>query len=153
MRTFAFVEGGFVREIIQPCAYDAEAPAWQEGDPSRVGQEIPVSLRFVPEMVQNMVDITDIEPQPEYGWSYSEGRFVAPMAHQPSPEEVLQMNVLLRDSYLTQATLAITPLQYADDLGEATDIERAQLLAWKRYMVEVNRADLTLTAPAWPEKP
>lgn len=153
MKTFAFVDGGFVREIIQPCAYDAEAPDWQEGDPSRIGQEIPVSLRFVPEMVRNMVDITDVEPQPEYGWVYEGGSFLAATPRQPSPEEVLLMNVSLRDGCLAQATLAITPLQYADDLGEATDAEKAQLLAWKRYMVEVNRVDLTITAPAWPEKP
>lgn len=153
MKTFAFVDGGFVREIIQPCAYDAEAPDWQEGDPSRIGQEIPVSLRFVPEMVRNMVDITDVEPQPEYGWQYDGERFTAPVPYQPTPEEILATNTSLRDGYLAQATLAIAPLQYADDLGEATDLEKAQLLAWKRYMVEVNRIGLISPAPSWPEKP
>ncbi|ECC9764085.1 phage tail protein, partial [Salmonella enterica subsp. salamae] len=37
------------------------------------------------------------------------------------------------------------------DLDEATDKEKASLLAWRKYRVLVNRVD-TLN-PAWPEQP
>ncbi|MDU1062619.1 MAG: tail fiber assembly protein [Leclercia adecarboxylata] len=55
---------------------------------------------------------------------------------------------------LAQATVQIAPLQDAVDLGIATDVEAAQLSAWKMYRVEVNRID-TSTAPEieWPSSP
>lgn len=49
------------------------------------------------------------------------------------------------------ATEKIAPLQDAVDLGEATDDEKARLLAWKKYRVLVNRVDTT--NPDWPKKP
>ncbi|OVE00491.1 tail fiber assembly protein [Salmonella enterica subsp. enterica] len=45
----------------------------------------------------------------------------------------------------------IAPLQDAVDLDEATNKEKASLLAWRKYRVQVNRVD-TLK-PVWPEKP
>ncbi len=52
------------------------------------------------------------------------------------------------------AATAITPLQYAVDLGIATDGEAAQLLAWKKFSVLVNRVDTRLAPEiTWPEVP
>ncbi|EKT1386840.1 tail fiber assembly protein [Salmonella enterica] len=42
-------------------------------------------------------------------------------------------------------------VQDAVDLDEATNKEKASLLAWRKYRVQVNRVD-TLK-PVWPEKP
>ncbi|ELY9613270.1 tail fiber assembly protein [Salmonella enterica] len=56
-----------------------------------------------------------------------------------------------KNNLLQMATEKIAPLQDAVDLGEATDDEKARLLAWKKYRVQVNRVD-TLK-PVWPEKP
>ncbi|HAK7668742.1 TPA: tail fiber assembly protein [Salmonella enterica] len=55
---------------------------------------------------------------------------------------------------LQLATDKIAPLQDAVDLDEAADDEKARLLAWKKYRVQVNRVD-TSTAPKidWPKKP
>ncbi len=52
---------------------------------------------------------------------------------------------------LQMASGKIAPLQDAVDLDEATDKEKASLLAWRKYRVQVNRVD-TLN-PDWPEKP
>jgi hypothetical protein len=71
MKTYARLDGAFVVEIILPQQYDAEDPEWQEGDASRIGEEIPIELRFHPSLVANMVDITDVNPQPQYGWIYN----------------------------------------------------------------------------------
>ncbi|EIU8459523.1 tail fiber assembly protein [Salmonella enterica] len=59
-----------------------------------------------------------------------------------------------KNNLLKMATEKIAPLQDAVDLGEATDDEKARLLAWKKYRVQVNRVD-TSTAPKidWPKKP
>ncbi|ECI7826711.1 tail fiber assembly protein [Salmonella enterica subsp. enterica] len=52
---------------------------------------------------------------------------------------------------LQLATDKIAPLQDAVDLDEATDDEKARLLAWKKYRVQVNRMDTS--NPVWPEQP
>ncbi|EAN8257196.1 tail fiber assembly protein [Salmonella enterica] len=52
---------------------------------------------------------------------------------------------------LQLATDKIAPLQDAVDLEEATDEEKARLLAWKKYRVLVNRVDTS--NPVWPEQP
>ncbi|MBG6243198.1 MAG: phage tail protein [Candidatus Symbiopectobacterium sp. Dall1.0] len=46
------------------------------------------------------------------------------------------------------------PLQDAVDLDMATEAEKTQLVAWKKYRVLLNRVDIS-TAPdiAWPEAP
>ncbi|HGP2683861.1 TPA: tail fiber assembly protein [Salmonella enterica] len=52
---------------------------------------------------------------------------------------------------LQMASEKIAPLQDAVDLGLATDDEKARLLAWRKYRVQVNRVDTS--DPDWPEKP
>ncbi|EBB1862541.1 tail fiber assembly protein, partial [Salmonella enterica subsp. enterica serovar Cerro] len=52
---------------------------------------------------------------------------------------------------LQMASEKIAPLQDAVDLDEATDKEKASLLAWKKYRVQVNRVDTA--SPTWPEIP
>uniref|UniRef100_UPI0009AF2752 tail fiber assembly protein n=1 Tax=Salmonella enterica TaxID=28901 RepID=UPI0009AF2752 len=56
-----------------------------------------------------------------------------------------------KNRLLQIASEKIAPLQDAVDLDEATDKEKASLLAWRKYRVLVNRVD-TLN-PAWPEQP
>jgi hypothetical protein len=61
-----------------------------------------------------------------------------------------------RDAHLGLAALRIAPLQDAVDLGVATEIEAAQLLAWKGYRVDLNRITEQEGYPgavAWPEPP
>lgn len=52
------------------------------------------------------------------------------------------------------ATEKIAPLQDAVDLDDATDAEKARLIAWKKYRVLLNRLDVT-KAPdiTWPDTP
>ncbi|EIT8388122.1 tail fiber assembly protein [Salmonella enterica subsp. enterica serovar Cotham] len=52
---------------------------------------------------------------------------------------------------LQMASGKIAPLQDAVDLGEATDDEKARIMAWKKYRVQVNRVDTS--SPIWPEIP
>lgn len=61
-----------------------------------------------------------------------------------------------RDELLQVAAIRIAPLQDAQDLGAATNAEKARLLAWKRYRVDLNRIDQQESFPAtvhWPEVP
>jgi hypothetical protein len=58
-----------------------------------------------------------------------------------------------RDGLLQLAALRIAPLQDAVDIGDATAAEEAQLLAWKKYRVVLNRLDLTVNPVSWPAPP
>lgn len=60
----------------------------------------------------------------------------------------------LKADLLAEAANTIAPLQDAADLGMETENESAQLLAWKKYRVLLNRVD-TSTAPVidWPQTP
>lgn len=90
------------------------------------------------------------------GWSYVDGKFVAPPTLEPEPpttEELLAANTSIRDGLLAQATLAIAPLQDAVDLEDATVAETELLKKWKQYRVAVNRINLTQPEPEWPLQP
>lgn len=55
---------------------------------------------------------------------------------------------------LEKAGKAIAPLQDADDLGIASEAEKAALLAWKKYRVLLNRIDVEHADKiTWPEVP
>ncbi|WP_339521855.1 tail fiber assembly protein [Pseudomonas sp. EL_65y_Pfl2_R96] len=61
-----------------------------------------------------------------------------------------------RDIRLGDAATRIAPLQDAQDLGEATPVEEAALLAWKRHRVALNRIEQQAGFPAeitWPTSP
>jgi len=153
MKTYARLENNVVAEIILPQPYDAESPDWVEGEPSRIGEETPIELRFHPSLVANMVDITGMIPKPQYGWVYDGAGFSAPAPYAPSPAEVLAQNTLTRNLLLGEATRDINPLQDAVDLDEATSADVALLKSWKQYRVAVNRVDLTQANPSWPPQP
>lgn len=71
-----------------------------------------------------------------------------------SKEQLIVEAEQQKQALLSEANNAIAPLQDAVDLDMATDEEKAQVTAWKKYRVLLNRVD-TSTAPDidWPEKP
>jgi hypothetical protein len=58
-----------------------------------------------------------------------------------------------RAKRMAAAREALVPLQLAAELGEATDAEAARMLAWKRYIVALNRVDVAAADIQWPEAP
>lgn len=62
----------------------------------------------------------------------------------------------LRDTLLRDAVLRIAPLQYAEDIGDASHDEQLRLLEWKLYSVELNRIEKQAAFPEeiiWPVAP
>jgi hypothetical protein len=153
MKTWAYVNNGLLQEIIEPMVYPDEHPDWVEGQPMRTGLEIPIEERRTSEYIAACVDITGVEPQPQLGWVYVNDVFSEPVPYVPTAAEVVKQNSAIRDTLLSQASLAIAPLQYAVDLGEATTEETASLQKWKQYSVAVNRLDLTVVDLSWPAAP
>lgn len=64
--------------------------------------------------------------------------------------------VIERNRLQAEATARIAPLQDAADLEDATEAERAELDAWKRYRIALNRVSLQDSYPKaiqWPSSP
>ncbi|HCA7195044.1 tail fiber assembly protein [Escherichia coli] len=88
------------------------------------------------------------------GGTYRDGVFSPPPEIAPPKSESIAEAEQTRITLLSDAALAIAPLQDAVDLGIATADEQQELTEWKQYRVQVNRID-TSTSPdvVWPEKP
>lgn len=170
MKSYARIENGRVAEIIEPTVYEVDAPEfvpklidprdpesdWTEapaGWPTfKRGEEVPVELKFTPEIVATLVDISDLSSV-SIGDTYANGIFAPYMPPVLSAGEIRARNAAMRDSLLATATARIAPLQDAADLGEATEGEVAAVKRWKKYRVDVNRIDLALPSPDWPDVP
>jgi hypothetical protein len=69
---------------------------------------------------------------------------------------VRQQSLDLRDELLRDAVLRIAPLQYAEDIGDASHDEQLLLMEWKLYSVELNRIEKQSGFPeniSWPVVP
>ncbi|EAX2648223.1 tail fiber assembly protein [Salmonella enterica] len=106
----------------------------------------------------NQVYISELGPLPENVTSVSpDGEYQKWDGKAWVKDEAAEKAAQLRQAEETKSRLLqmalgkIAPLQDAVDLDEATDKEKASLLAWRKYRVQVNRVD-TLN-PDWPEKP
>ncbi len=108
----------------------------------------------------NQVYISDLDPLPENVTSVSPGggyKKWDSKAQVWMNDEAAEAAARLREAEGTKnrllqiASEKIAPLQDAVDLDKATNKEKASLLAWRKYRVQVNRVD-TLK-PVWPEKP
>ena len=90
----------------------------------------------------------------QIGGTYINGIFTPPAAPEVSKEESVSQAEQQKASLLSDASQKISILQDAVDLEMATDDETAQLTAWKKYRVLLNRVD-TSTAPdvSWPTQP
>jgi len=65
MHVYARIDNGVVVEIIQPMTYDD-------------GSEIPITERFPADFIATLVDITDVDPQPQDWWLYDGANFRPP---------------------------------------------------------------------------
>lgn len=69
----------------------------------------------------------------------------------PAAAEIIAFAEEKKSTLLIKAGEKIAPLQDAVDFDIATSEERAELVAWKKYRIQVNRVDVT--SPVWPEEP
>lgn len=65
MATYARIDNGVVVEIISPRLYDD-------------GTEIPIELRFTPQFVATLIDVTNEDPMPGVWWDFDGEKFHAP---------------------------------------------------------------------------
>lgn len=170
MKDYARIQNAVVMEIIAAFATSEsdrpKAPGVEEGaeltgeqiEQQRLHDafmpgEVPIELRFTPEIVVTLVVIPDGATVAQ-GDSY-DGSSFGPPPQPAAPPPPTGADVLAqRDARLAVATLRIAPLQDAVDLDEATANEVAKLKAWKQYRVALSRIEQQSDFPAavvWPE--
>lgn len=66
-----------------------------------------------------------------------------------SNEALISVAADKKKTLMQAATLEISPLQDAEDLGIATDEEKSLLTSWKEYRVALNRIE---SQPSYPEE-
>lgn len=77
-------------------------------------------------------------------------------AVEKTDEEILSEAMSRRDSQLGLASLRIGPLQYAVELGIATETDIENLNLWKQYSIDINRVSEQPKYPhtiTWPTPP
>lgn len=149
---YANIQNGVVIEVIAPAYYEILGIGPDGEVTSTQGDEIPIELRYHPDLVAVLVPIP--EGATVVQGDTWDGAAFGPPAAPPAPTaaEVLAM----RDTLLAQATLRIAPLQDAVDLDEATPAEAATLTLWKKYRVALSRIETQAGFPAavvWPTMP
>ncbi|MCE6979691.1 phage tail protein [Pseudomonas frederiksbergensis] len=101
-----------------------------------------------------LTDTLTTEPWPGEGYAWIDNTWKLDEVARLSAikSEVLKK----RDSLLRDAVLRIAPLQYAEDISDASHEEQLQLLEWKLYSVELNRIEQQVGFPGeitWPAMP
>ncbi|MCM2551370.1 tail fiber assembly protein [Burkholderia glumae] len=71
----------------------------------------------------------------------------------PSPDQIRARNTAYRDWLLERASVALTPLQTAMLLGNATEAETALARQWIVYARALKKVDLGVALPDWPAAP
>jgi len=105
-----------------------------------------ITQLFHPDLI--WVDITNVEPSPEYGWKYNSKKFSQPQIDYKS------INDNRKQELRISAESNIAVLQYAVDLEMATPDESALLTSWKKYLVLLSRINTDTEIDVdWPEKP
>lgn len=145
-KVYAHVVNGIVQVIVDPAIID--------------GNEIPVSERFVPEIVDQLVDITAADPRPDQKWVYDGKEFAPPSAskEQLTYENQSRLQQLSNLASQQKSSLAyrISTIRDAIEIEEATQQEieeiserESQLLLWKKYAIYLGRVT---GQEGWPEK-
>lgn len=74
----------------------------------------------------------------------------------PTAEQYRETAFAQRDKALSVAAMRIAPLQDAVDLGKATEENRASLIKWKQYRIDLNEIEQQAGFPEdiqWPLAP
>lgn len=146
-RNYARLENNMYVEFYAGRAYDSESLDWQPGDPSRIGLEMPINEWQPPWVVAAMVDVTDTEPQPAYGWMYNPetGLFSEPPPPyiDPRPAIMAELDQIDKASARPLRTIILAN----PDVGEGT-AEKAELEA-----LELRAAELRNTLENLPPTP
>lgn len=132
-RNYARLENNMYVEFYAGRAYDSESLDWQPGDPSRIGLEMPINEWQPPWVVAAMVDVTDMEPQPAYGWMYNPetGLFSEPPPPyiDPRPAIMAELDQIDKASARPLRTIILANPDVGEGTAEKAELETLELRA------------------------
>ncbi|BBP99074.1 hypothetical protein BSFA1_42030 [Burkholderia sp. SFA1] len=149
MKTFVHIFNGSVFEVITPATYESDSP---EGiEPTyKAGDEIPIDRRFAPEFAEALIDITGVNPMPQFGWTYDGSNFAPP---QPDPVDYESANAAEQIRLMAVADSATFGMADAFMAGLLDDTETKTFKAWASYKLALSKVNLKVQNPAWPTPP
>lgn len=100
---------------------------------------------------EKFVGAAPVNSAPFYNVESKQMEWVSVTAPTRTPEEIIADNREALLSRQREAAITSFPLQSAVDLGIASEAEKAQLEALKKYVVKL--MDVDLSAPEWPAAP
>lgn len=156
MQTYARVSivPGTVNEVIGPATYNDESADYETGQPSRVGTEIPIALRYTSDIVAQCFPVPDdLVSNIDQTWTFDGSTFSPYIAPAPSPEQILAGNTAQRAALMSVATNATYGMSDAYQLGLLDDADTATFKAWGAYKLALSKVDLTQVEPTWPSVP
>lgn len=71
----------------------------------------------------------------------------------PTPAQIIMWNGNEQLARTDEAARVMAPILVSLQLGDATDEEATTAKAWQAYYRALKAVDITVTNPAWPEKP
>ena len=95
-----------------------------------------------PEVYPNQGTIEDDDP-----------RYLQFLNPQPTPEQILAAKQAQKSQLLNSASLAMTPIYMALQLGDAAGAVTVSAKAWRAYYVALEAVDITVDIPVWPAPP
>ncbi|WP_237386510.1 tail fiber assembly protein [Xenorhabdus sp. Sc-CR9] len=107
--------------------------------------------KIIQQIGQLTPELTLLKPKTEFDvWNGT--KWVTDTAAQKAKK--IELMEKQRTQLRQQAEENIRPLQYAIDIELATENEKQVLLAWKKYLVALNRLTISATTNvSWPEQP
>lgn len=160
MKVYARTEGGFVMEIVTPGVHQSELPGWQEGDPSRIGTQMPIEYQFGAEFASWCVEITGMDPQPQPYWTWDGTVFAAPFTPPPDAAQLaatarLQRSELFKTIYDPGIMMALRALRMAST-PEATGYAQGkveELDAYAEALLAIPNQEGFPQTVIWPVAP
>lgn len=138
MSLYARIDGNLVAEIITPVM-------------DELGDEIPVTARFTPDIVEQLVDVTDMPLPPSSGWVYTNGVFVPPVVHTEGAADIharALANVRLIRTPMLAVLSGIAGM--ADRAGDSVTAQSAD--ATSQALIEMTQMPAFIAAQTYEEK-
>jgi len=138
MSTYARIESGAVAEIIAPVT-------------DELGSEIDVADRFTPDIVAQLVDITDLPLQPSQGFAYVNGVFMPPVVHTEGAADI-HARALANVRQIRTPMLAVLSgiAGMADRAGDSATAQAAD--ATSQALIEMTLLPAFVAAATYDEK-
>lgn len=112
-------------------------------------------VQFADDTEEKIIGVFGSPQNPDYWTNMGEVEDTDPryLAFIHPAIDTVAINEVQKSDLMKAASLAMTPVFMALQLGEATDDETVAAKAWRAYYVALQAVDVTVDDPEWPVSP